>query len=78
MMASLVYSGEHWVIDTLIGIGYAVTVLLAVDVLERLRRRHRGRRSRGIGDTHRRTDTDPARVAAFGDEHAPDRLRQAG
>jgi membrane-associated phospholipid phosphatase len=42
MMFTLVYSGEHWVIDTLFGILYAVVVLLTVSGLERLwRRRHR-------------------------------------
>ena len=35
MMFTLVYSGEHWVIDTLIGVGYAVVVLLAITGLER-------------------------------------------
>jgi hypothetical protein len=35
MMWTLVYSGEHWVIDALAGIGYAVVVLVGVSLAER-------------------------------------------
>ena len=53
MMFSLVYSGEHWVIDTLIGIGYAVVILLAMTSLER---RWRHYRANGL-DRARETQT---------------------
>jgi PAP2 superfamily len=35
MVFTLVYSGEHWVIDALVGMGYAVAVLLGVSAAER-------------------------------------------
>ena len=78
MAATLVYSGEHWVIDTLIGIGYAVAVLLAVTGLERLAHRHldRGRRPGHADDG--RADIGAPDVAAFGDEHATARSGEAG
>jgi hypothetical protein len=62
MMFSLVYSGEHWVIDTLIGIGYAVVVLLALTSLERWRS-HR----RAHGQRHEPTDNDGRADPGFPD-----------
>ena len=79
MMASLVYSGEHWVIDTLIGIGYALVVLLAVTGLERLWRRYRARgRQPDHADADHRADIGTTDVAAFGDEYATVRGGEAG
>jgi len=78
MMVSLVYSGEHWVTDTLFGIGYAGANLAAVTAAEHLWRRHRpGHIPSGV-DRHRRADTGPASVAAFGHEHATPHTRQGG
>ena len=78
MMVSLVYSGEHWVIDTLLGIGYAVAILAAVTAAERWwRHLHHGHIPVGV-DRHRRAGTGPAGVAAFGHEHATPHTRQGG
>ena len=44
MPVVLVWSGEHYVVDTLLGAGYAAGVCLAVPVLERVGRTVRGRR----------------------------------
>jgi membrane-associated phospholipid phosphatase len=78
MTVSLVYSGEHWVIDTLFGIGYAVVILAAVSAVERLWRRLRPGHIPDGADRHRHADTGPAGVAAFGHEHATAHTRQGG
>jgi len=70
MMFSLVYSGEHWIVDTLTGIGYAVVTMLATAWLESRWRHHRTH-----GRDHNPADTDDPRnrgfhdVATFGNEH---------
>jgi len=47
MALTLVYSGEHWVIDVAAGIAYVILVLLLVAAAEAAVRRLRRRRARG-------------------------------
>ena len=77
MMVSLVYSGEHWVIDTLVGVGYAVVVLVATSGLEQLWRNiHSRDQQRDREDTRSGAGSDSSGMAACTDEHAT--TRRAG
>lgn len=74
-MFTLVYSGEHWVIDTVVGIAYAAVVLAGVTAIERAARRDRPHPTSVAACPA----ADAAmHVAAFNDDHATARRREAG
>ncbi len=66
MTFTLVYAGEHWVIDVLVGWAYVAGVLGVVAAAERWRARRRGGGTGGLGpaDTRVRSGSGSAVVAA--------------